>query len=66
MGDLRECLYADRHCQPREADDVGESICKEGAELWRKKQVISDRREGRDGHTCLVNPCKVIISMQCP
>lgn len=37
MRDLRECLYADRHCQPREADDVGESRCKGRSRVVEKE-----------------------------
>lgn len=29
-----------------------------------KRKVIFDKRKGRDGYMCLVNPCKVVIRMQ--
>lgn len=50
--------------QEGKTGDVGESGHK-GRSTVMKRQVIFDKRKGRDGYTCLVNPCKVIIRMQC-
>lgn len=47
--------------QEDEVGDVEGNEAKEGAELWRKRQVITDKREGKDEYTHLVNPFRAII-----
>lgn len=49
--------------QEKKTGDVAESEHK-GKSRAVKRKVIFDKRKGRDGYMCLVNPCKVIIRMQ--
>lgn len=61
-GGPREYLYADGNSAKKVKLVIQKRVeAKEGAELWRKRQVSIDRREGRDEYTCLVNPCKAIV-----
>ena len=49
--------------QEEKTGDIGESE-HTGKSRVVKRKVIFDKRKGREGYMCLVNPCKVIIRTQ--